>query len=252
LTSVSIGKRGEKRISPSPGISFLAIISGEAVMIVQIYTMQTPEEAREAARLGVDHLGVTPGEHGLPGEVSFDKAREIFEALGERAVKVALTVDSDPAIIEAMVQAVRPDVLHICGRPIEAVPPEAVEMLKKRLPWIKVMIAIPVNGPGAVDTALGYAAAADFLILDTDVSHINGIGASGETHDWRISRRIVEAVDVPVILAGGLSPENVRDAIEAVGPYGVDSLTHTNLPLGGGRFRKDMDKIRRFVENARA
>ena len=221
-------------------------------MIVQIYTMQTPEEALEAARLGVDHLGVTPGEHGLPGEVSFEKAREIFEALGDRSVKVALTVDSDLDVIETMVRAVRPDVLHICGRPIEAVPPEAVERLKHRLPWIRIMIAIPVNGTGAVDLARDYAAVADFLILDTDVSHINGIGASGETHDWRISRQIVETVGIPVILAGGLSPENVGDAIEAVGPYGVDSLTHTNLPLEGGRFRKDMDKIRRFVENARA
>jgi len=221
-------------------------------MIVQIYTMQSPEEALEAARLGVNHLGVTPGEHGLPGEVSYDKAREIFEALGDRAVKVALTVDSDPQVIEEMVRAVRPDVLHICGRPIEAVPPEAVEKLKKNLPGVKMMIAVPVNGSGAVELARRYAPVADFLILDTDASHINGIGASGETHDWRISRKIVEAVEVPVILAGGLSPENVRDAIEAVGPWGVDSLTHTNLPLGGGRFRKDWDKIRRFVENAGA
>ena len=115
-----------------------------------------------------------------------------------------------------------------------------------------MMIAIPVNGTGAVELARRYAPVADFLILDTDVSHINGIGASGETHDWSISRKIVEAVDVPVILAGGLSPENVRDAIKAVGPYGVDSLTHTNLPLEGGGFRKDMDKIQRFVENAGA
>jgi phosphoribosylanthranilate isomerase len=77
-----------------------------------------------------------------------------------------------------------------------------------------------------------------------------GIGATGRLHDWDISRRIVENVSVPVILAGGLSPENVADAMQAVQPWGVDSNTHTNLP--GSHVEKDMARIQAFVNAVRA
>ncbi|NWG76280.1 MAG: phosphoribosylanthranilate isomerase, partial [Rubrivivax sp.] len=80
---------------------------------------------------------------------------------------------------------------------------------------------------------------------------IAGIGASGATHDWALSREIVRQVRVPVVLAGGLSPENVGAAIRAVRPWGVDSLTHTNQPLPGGGFRKDLERVRQFVLAAR-
>ena len=77
-------------------------------MKIQIYTMQSPEEALAAARLGVDHVGITPSDIGLPGEVSFTVAREIVEAVKRAATSVALTVETDLGAIEAMVQVVRP------------------------------------------------------------------------------------------------------------------------------------------------
>jgi phosphoribosylanthranilate isomerase len=217
---------------------------------VQIYTMQTPDEARAVARLGVDHVGITPADRGLPGEVDFATARAICDAVGGAAVKVALSVETDLGAIEAMVRAVRPDVLHLCGL-AGAVPPGAVRDLRERLPGVAIMQTISVTGPEAVETALEYQAVADYLILDTQAPGIAGIGASGVTHDWAISREIVQRVQVPVILAGGLSPENVAAAIRAVRPWGVDSLTHTNRPLPGGGFRKDLDRIRQFVLAAR-
>jgi phosphoribosylanthranilate isomerase len=76
------------------------------------------------------------------------------------------------------------------------------------------------------------------------------VGATGLTHDWSWSRDIVEAVSVPVILAGGLGPDNVREAIEAVHPAGVDSETNTSRT--DDRRRKDLDKVRTFIERARA
>jgi phosphoribosylanthranilate isomerase len=217
---------------------------------VQIYTMQTPDEARAVARLGVDHVGITPADRGLPGEVDFDTARAICDAVGDRAVKVALSVETDLDAIEAMVRAVRPDVLHLCGL-AGAVLPGAVRDLRERLSGVAIMQAISVTGPDAVEAALAYQAVADYLILDTQAPGIAGIGASGVTHDWAISREIVRQVQVPVILAGGLSPENVVAAIRAVRPWGVDSLTHTNRPLPGGGFRKDLERVRQFVLAAR-
>jgi phosphoribosylanthranilate isomerase len=66
---------------------------------IQIYTMQTAEEARQVAALGVDHLGITPGEYGLPGEVDFATARAITDAVRGLAISVALTVDPNPDLI---------------------------------------------------------------------------------------------------------------------------------------------------------
>lgn len=220
-------------------------------MKVQIYTMQTVDEARAVIAAGVDHVGVTPSERGLPGEIGVDLAREIVAAVRERATTVALSVDSDPDAIIAMVRAVQPDVLHLCGL-AGTLSPEAVAALRARLPGVAIMQAIAVGGPDAVQVARAYQDVSDYLILDTQAPDIDGIGASGATHDWSISRAIVEAVRVPVILAGGLAPENVADAIRAVQPWAVDSLTHTNRPLPDGGFRKDIARVRAFVQAARA
>jgi phosphoribosylanthranilate isomerase len=213
---------------------------------IQIYTMQTVEEAQDVVGLGVDHIGITPSNLGLPGEVDYATARAIVEGVGETAVSVALSVESDLDAIEAMVQAVQPDILHLCGLE-NTLLPDAVRVLRQRLPNLPIMQAISVAGPEAVDMALAYQDVAEYLILDTQAADIAGIGASGKTHDWAVSREIVRQTRIPVILAGGLSPENVAEAIRVVQPWAVDSLTHTNAPLPGGGFRKDLDRVRQFV-----
>ncbi|MFM8322611.1 MAG: phosphoribosylanthranilate isomerase [Chloroflexota bacterium] len=219
-------------------------------MKIQIYTMQTVEEALELARLGVEHLGLTPGEYGLPGEISFAAAAEIAAALRGRATSVALTVDDNLERIAAMVAAVRPDILHLCGL-AGSQSPEQVAELRRRLPGLPLMQAISVGGPTALQEALAYHELVDYLILDTQAPDIAGIGASGRTHDWNVSRAIVQQARCPVVLAGGLSPENVAEAVRAVRPWAVDSLTHTNRRLPGGGFRKDPDRVEAFAQAAR-
>jgi phosphoribosylanthranilate isomerase len=218
-------------------------------MKVQIYTMQSPEEALAVVAAGADHIGVTPSSRGLPGEIDLETARRIIEAVGVSALRVALTVESDPAEIVTMVEAVRPDVLHLCGLRGDFLPP-AVAALRERIPGVAIMQAISVSGPEALIEAQDYAAVADYLILDTQAPDIAGIGASGKTHDWNISREIVRQSRIPVILAGGLGPDNVAEAIRAVRPWGVDSLTRTNQPLPGGGFRKDIARVRQFAQAA--
>ena len=218
---------------------------------VQIYTMQSVEEAVAVAALGVDHVGVTPSDRGLPGEIGHRLAAEICRAVVGKATSVALSVETDLADIEAMVRVVRPDVLHLCGLPGE-VGPAALAELRRRLPGTAIMQAVAVTGPEAIDMACSYEPVVDYLILDSVAPGIPGVGAAGTVHDWGVSAAIVEAVDVPVILAGGLSPDNVAAAITAVGPWAVDSLTHTNRPLDRGGFRKDLDMVHRFVRSARS
>ena len=86
----------------------------------------------------------------------------------------------------------------------------------------------------------------DAFITDTFDPKTGASGATGKTHDWRVSRRLVELADGPVILAGGLSPENVKRAILEVQPAGVDS--HTGVEDSSGR--KSREKVRKFLSEA--
>ncbi len=220
-------------------------------MITQIYTMQSLEEALAIIDAGVDHIGITPGENNLPGEVSYRNAYEIFKEVKGKVTRIAITVSTDIDEIVSMVEAVQPDILHICGPSETMMPPAALYELRRRMPrGIRIMQAISVGNRSSINLCMKYQDAADIIILDTEVSTIGGIGASGETHDWSISKEIVDRCRLPVILAGGLSADNVAAAVKAVRPWGVDSLSHTNIPLGGGRFKKDIEKIKQFVANA--
>ncbi|WP_193596736.1 phosphoribosylanthranilate isomerase [Microbacterium sp. YJN-G] len=219
-------------------------------MIVQIYTAQSAAEAVALAEHGVDHIGLTPTTVGLPGQISEEVAAEAVAALRGRARSVALSVETELDEIARMAAAVHPDILHLCGE-IGAVSPDQVRTLRGMLPeGMEIMQAIAVGAEGDLAMAIEYAAVADYLILDSYTTDVQGVGAAGVTHDWSRSAEIVASVGIPVILAGGLSSENVADSIVAVRPWGVDSLTRTNRPLGEGKFEKDLDAVAAFVRGA--
>jgi len=221
-------------------------------MKVQIYTLQSVEEALEVVSVGVDNIGITPASIGLPGEISYETAKDICEKV-EDATKVALSVSSNIDEIVEMVQFVDPNVLHLCGEPGE-LNTNGMKSLKERLQKynkdLPIMQAISVDDISALDFAKEYEHISDYFILDTSTAAVQGVGASGNVHDWNVSKAIVESVSIPVILAGGLSPENVQEAISTVHPWGVDSLTHTNKFLNDGSFIKDIEKVREFYINA--
>jgi len=112
------------------------------------------------------------------------------------------------------------------------------------------MRSIPVTDQASVGIARSYDRIADFLLLDSHKAGDRQIGALGVTHDWELDRQIVDSVSIPVIIAGGLGPENVVDAIKSVRPAGVDSKTRTDKT--DGSHAKDLDKVRQFVELAKA
>jgi phosphoribosylanthranilate isomerase len=224
-------------------------------VIVQVYTAQHPDEAERLARLGVDHVGVTIADRGLPGEIDLATGRAVLDRLVGLARSVALTVDVDPIDVQGFAAAVRPDILHLCGDTREMAPAAVARLrgwMERRRLATQIMQAIPVTGMESVGEARRFARYVDWLILDSVSDVVEGIGAAGRVHDWRISRAIVADVDVPVILAGGLGPDNVAEAIGVVGPAGVDSLTHTNMPDPSGGFMKDLGAVRRFVAAARS
>jgi len=221
-------------------------------MKVQIYTIQSVEEAIEVIEIGIDNIGITPASIGLPGEISYETAKEICENV-KQGTKVALSVSNNIEEIIEMIMFVNPDVLHLCGEPGE-LNVKAIKLIKQQLQKYKsklpIMQAISVDDMSALNFAKEYEEVADYFILDTSTTSVQGVGASGNVHDWSISKVIVENVNVPVVLAGGLSPKNVKEAIATVKPWGVDSLTHTNKFLIDGSFTKDIKKVREFYINA--
>ena len=220
-------------------------------MIIQIYAITTPKEAVEFAQMGVDHIGFVAGRYDLvPGELDFVEARAICDAVSSQATKVALTMSTDVEEILRMAEAVKPDILHISSD-LDDVPEKALEEIRKRLnPHIKLMKAIPVGGVESLEYSRRFASLSDLLLLDTKMNNMPGVGATGRLHDWGISRQIVESCDIPVILAGGLSAENVSDAIKQVNPWGVDSNTHTNL--AGDPVLKDPRRVAEFITAVRS
>ena len=133
------------------------------------------------------------------------------------------------SLIEDWAARLGQSIVHLGAAP-ELLSPDQTARLKGKLPGRLLMRSIPVIGEESVALARLYDGIADFLLLDSHRASDRQIGALGITHDWRISRRIVDLVRTPVILAGGLGPDNVAEAIRAVRPAGVDSKTRTDRP----------------------
>ena len=218
-------------------------------MIVQLYGVTTAEDAAMVAGLSPDHVGVVLDE----GVDTWDSVDEptmraiVAELVGCRLVALSLSTDRDRVL--RTVEQVEPRILHV-ARAVGGLGVDGVAGLRAAIAPVEMMVTIPVRGPEAVDDAVAFAPVSDWLLLDTAHSETGVVGASGQVHDWRWSRAVVEAVDVPVILAGGLGPDNVSAAIAAVRPAGVDSETHTGRD--DDRRRRDPEKVRRFLERARA
>ena len=218
-------------------------------MLVQLYSLTHPEDVRALVELGVDRIGVATGDQGLPAEVSLDRARELFALVPDGRTTVALSVHETVDRAAAFARRLEPDVLHRCP-PSGTDDPDRHRRLADRLPAdVGLMKAVAVGtDEAAIERAAAFAPASDSLLLDSTSPDVPGVGATGKTHDWSISRRIVEQVDVPVILAGGLGPNNVAEAIRTVEPAGVDSYTETSRT----ERRKDIARSRAFVRAARS
>jgi len=217
-------------------------------MLTQVYEIATPEEASAISAIGLDHLGVLVGDGQFPRELSIAAAAGVAAAIAPPSKFSALFLSADIDRIAAWARALKPAIVHL-GASAELLTPDDVVALKGLLPDAAVMRSVPVTGEESVAIARSYIEVADFLLLDSHRPSDQQIGALGVTHDWRISRRIVEISPIPVILAGGLGPDNVADAIRTVRPAGVDSKTKTDR---AGSHAKDIDRVRRFHRAARA
>jgi phosphoribosylanthranilate isomerase len=218
-------------------------------VLVQIYGVTTPEDAEMVNELAPDHVGVVLDE-GFEAWDSVDArmALAIASKLTD-VVVVALSFAVQRDEILRTVEALSPGVLHL-ARALDGMAHEALADLKAEIAPVGLMVTAPVVGSDSVNKACDLARAADFLLLDSAHPATGVVGATGLVHDWSLSRQIVASSDARVILAGGLGPDNVLDAIHSVRPFGVDSETKTSR--ADDRRRKDLDKVRHFIERARS
>ncbi len=217
-------------------------------VLTQIYEVSTPGEARLISKIGVDHIGILIGNGEFPRELSIEVAAEVAAAVLPSSRVSALFLTANLSVIEKCARELCPAIVHLGAAP-EMLSPGDVAVLKSKLPDALIMRSVPVVDEESIAIACDYDEIVDFLLLDSHQLSDRQIGALGVTHDWTISRRIVELVRTPVILAGGLGPDNVAEAILAVRPAGVDSKTKTDQT---GSHQKDLDRVRRFYETARA
>ncbi len=214
-------------------------------MIVQIYEVINEDEAKKLEELGVDHVGMLVGKGKYPREISCEKARTISNVL-KKSKKVVLSISLDEKELQEIIIKTKPDILQIYPKENEL---STVKNIIKKFPKLKIMLGIAVIDEKSIDLAREYSKLADYLILDTYKQGDNQTGATGLVHDWGISKKIIEQIKIPVILAGGLGPDNVQEAIKKLKPYGVDSKTRTDLENNQG---KDLEKVKQFVLKAKS
>lgn len=245
---------------------------GPRLPTIQVAGVRDAAEARLLDRLGVDLIGFPLRLDVHTPDLSEAEAAEVIRQAGIAGKTVVITYEADPAQVAALCRKLGARLAQLHG----PLPPEACRRIKELDPGLGLMKSIVVGrdgrgdvlGVGALNSGgpsngelagmsrlavmlADYAPFVDAFITDTFDPRTGASGATGRTHDWAVSRALAEAaeaLDRPLMLAGGLNPDNVAEAIRVVRPWGVDA--HTGLEDASGS--KNPDKVRRFVENARA
>ena len=180
-------------------------------------------EARLAVAAGADALGLVSRMPSGPGVIAADLIAEIAAAAPPAVGTFLLTAETDGAAIADQVRCCGTNTVQL----VDLVAPGDYARLRAGAPQVKVVQVIHVQDESAVELAQARASHVDALLLDSGrpQAPVAELGGTGRRHDWSISRKIVDSVDRPVFLAGGLSPDNVLDAVAAVRPFGVDLCT---------------------------
>jgi len=187
---------------------------------VKICCISSVAEAQLAIRCGADALGLVSAMPSGPGTIGEDAIAEIAAAAPPPIATFLLTCLSDADAIIEQQRRCGTNTLQL----VDAVPPPTYATLRRALPGVRIVQVIHVLGEHSVREAQIVAPHVDALLLDSGNPHlaIKELGGTGRVHDWTHSARIVRKCGKPVFLAGGLRADNVRSAIDAVRPFGLD------------------------------
>lgn len=191
-----------------------------AVPRVKICCISSVEEAREAVRLGAAALGLVSHMPSGPGVIPEELIAEIVRSVPPPIATFLLTSRREADGIVQQHAVCRTSTLQL----VDAVAPHELRKLRRLLPAVKLVQVIHVMGEPSIEEAKAVAGLVDALLLDSGnpTLAVKELGGTGRVHDWAVSRAIRQQVDCPVFLAGGLRASNVREAVQAVQPFGLD------------------------------
>jgi phosphoribosylanthranilate isomerase len=232
MTSGLLGTKTAEDIWSRPGI-------------VQVAGIRNMDEARMLLDAGVHLLGFPLRLAVHREDLNDEEVARIVIELELHQRGVLITYLQRPEDIASLAKRIGVRTVQLHGE----VSCDAVERLKEYRPEIFVIKSLIVRGNDLeqlMEQVRVLGGAADAFITDTFDASTGACGATGKTHDWTVSRQLVQAAGKPVLLAGGLSPENVQRAVVEVKPFGVDA--HTGLERADGS--KDPERVRAFVREA--
>ncbi|MBN8569897.1 MAG: phosphoribosylanthranilate isomerase [Ignavibacteria bacterium] len=187
---------------------------------VKICCIKNIEEAKNAIAYGASAIGLVGRMPSGPGPITDEEIKIIAENTPPPIATFLLTCETSVDKIAEHHRRVNTNTIQI----VDALNGEIYKELKEKLPSVKIVQVIHVIDESSVDEAVRISEQVDGLLLDSGNPNklVKELGGTGRKHDWKLSRKIVEQSKVPLFLAGGLNPSNVRQAIEEVQPFGVD------------------------------
>jgi len=195
-----------------------------------------------AVNAGADAVGLVGKMPSGPGPIADDDIRRIAASVPPPIATFLLTSEQTASGIIDHHHRTKTNTIQI----VDELHGREYDSIRRALPHVKLVQVIHVVGERSVDEAAEIAGYVDAILLDSGNPNlaVKELGGTGRRHDWTLSRRIVETCGKPVFLAGGLNAENVREAIEKVGPFGLDICSGVRT---GGNL--DERKLAQFFEN---
>jgi phosphoribosylanthranilate isomerase len=187
---------------------------------IKICCISSVNEAQVAVKYGASALGLVGHMPSGPGVIGDDLIYTIAQQVPPPVGTFLLTSETDAESIIAHHQKVFTTTIQI----VDALQEGTYQQIKKALPGISIVQVIHVLDERSVDEAVAVSEQVDALLLDSGNPNLTVklLGGTGRVHNWQLSRQIVEQSRMPVFLAGGLNPGNVREAIDTVQPFGLD------------------------------
>jgi phosphoribosylanthranilate isomerase len=212
---------------------------------VKICGVATLPDAMAAVRAGADAVGflVGPVHPTTSRFITAEAAGEIVAGLPPFCSPVLVTHLPDADAIVAAARVARVTTIQLHGDCV----PDTARRLRHDLPGVKVLTVLHVAAGVTAERARPWGDVVDGFVFDTADAATGQVGGTGRTHDWGLSRALREAIPKPVILAGGLRPENVAAAVRAVRPFAVDVNSGVSRPDGS----KDPERMEAFVRAVR-
>ena len=197
-----------------------------------------------AIRSGASALGFVSAMPSGPGPIPEDLIAELIARVPWTISTFLLTSKRDAPSIIAQQRRTQANTLQL----VDSVSTDTYRDLRTELPTIALVQVIHVIGSESLQYARSIESSVDAVLLDSGNPNlpVKELGGTGRVHDWTISRKICEALKIPVYLAGGLNPDNVAEAIRFVRPFAVDvcSGVRTNGDLDAAKLSRFFTEVR--------